>query len=79
MSTLSFSIPEALDAVLTAFAKHKGLSKSEVVRNVIQAYLDASDDLPSASCLDLLKGVGGQFKGPADLSYNKKHMRGFGK
>lgn len=80
MKTISLKIPERLDAKLTAAATRRGTSKSELVREALQSYLTAADGAESASCLDLTADlVGCVDGGPRDLSYNKKHMKGFGR
>ena len=83
MAVISLKLPEALDAQLTEQAQRRRLSKSELVRRAVTAFLQASEDgleapmAPSAAEL-LADLVGCCDGGPADLSSNPEYLAGFG-
>jgi metal-responsive CopG/Arc/MetJ family transcriptional regulator len=83
MAAISLKLTDALDAQLTEQAQRRRLSKSELVRRALTAFLQASDEglevsvEPSAVYLvaDLVGCCEG---GPADLSSNPAYLSGFG-
>jgi hypothetical protein len=79
MKTISLKVPEALDCKLVAAARRLKRTKSAVVREVLQEYLDKSKSSKRISCLDLAADLAGCFEGPADLATNKKYMQGYGR
>jgi len=79
MTTLTLKIPEGLAAELTAEARQRHLSKSEIARDALTSYLNSKKPKSKPSCYDLMEPFVGCVKdGPADLSTNKKHLKGFG-
>jgi Arc/MetJ-type ribon-helix-helix transcriptional regulator len=82
MAVISLKLPEALDAQLTEQALRRRLSKSELVRRALTAFLQASEGLetPTApSAADLLADLVGCCEGgPADLSSDAAYLAGFG-
>lgn len=82
MAVISLKLPEALDAQLTEQAQRRRLSKSELVRRALTAFLQASEGLeaPTApSAADLVADLVGCCEGgPADLSSSPAHLAGFG-
>ncbi len=79
MKTVSMKLPDDLDARLRVFARQTGLSRSEIVRQAILAYLPGDKEHASAhSALDLVEDLVGCVEGPPDLSTNRKHMEGYG-
>jgi hypothetical protein len=78
MTTVSLKMPEALEQKLARVAQRRGASKSDVMREALERFLDTSAPHPD-SCLDLASDLIGCVEGPADLSYNKKLLEGFGK
>ena len=79
MSTISFKVPETLEAELSAAASRRGVSKSALVREAIQSYLlfEETAERPE-SALSQVADLVGAFSGPADLSVSRKYMEGFG-
>jgi hypothetical protein len=80
MNTLTIKISPGLDSALVSASATQQVSKSEIVRRAIQAYLDrpaTSSAAPSALALagDLVGCFAG---GPTDLASNPKHMERFG-
>jgi Arc/MetJ-type ribon-helix-helix transcriptional regulator len=83
MAVLSLKLTEALDAQLTAQAQRRRLSKSELVRRALSAFLQSSeqggDGLQPQSAADLLADLVGCCEdGPADLSSNPAYLSDFG-
>ena len=82
MSTLSVKLPPPLDTALSQASARQHLSKSELVRRAVAAYLGTAPDSPSTrppSALDLAGDLVGCFSGgPADLASNPRHLDGFG-
>ncbi len=83
MAVISLKLTEALDAQLTEQAHLRRLSKSELVRRALTAFLKSSDqgveDTAPQSAADLLADLVGCCEGgPADLSSNPAYMTGFG-
>ena len=80
MKTVSLKVPESLDAALESFAKRTGKSKSAIARDAFQAFFKKGPGKKKSSAHDLAKDLIGKFTGaPADLSTNKKYMRGYGR
>jgi len=79
MKTLTVKVPEKLDLKLAAVAAKRGESKSNLIRTAIESILNADGAVVPNSCLDMAKDIVGSVEGPSDLSYNKKHFRGYGK
>lgn len=77
MKTISLKLSDGLTAKLDAACKRNKASRSEVIRQALEVFLarqtrklSAYEKAPHlAGCID--SGVG-------DLSYNKKHMEGYG-
>jgi len=83
MAVISLKLSEDLDAELTAQAQRRRLSKSELVRRALTAFLQSSeqggDGLQPQSAADLLADLVGCCEdGPADLSSNPAYLSDFG-
>jgi Arc/MetJ-type ribon-helix-helix transcriptional regulator len=83
MVVISLKLTEALDAQLTEQAHRRRLSKSELVRRALTAFLQSSDlnaeGGSSQSAADLLADLVGSCEGgPADLSSNPAYLSDFG-
>lgn len=83
MAVISLKLTEALDAQLTAQAQRRRLSKSELVRRALTAFLHSSeqgvDGSQAQSAADLLADLVGCCEdGPADLSSNPAYLSDFG-
>ena len=79
MKTLSVKVPEELDLKLTAVAARRRESKSALIRAALDQIVESRDKITPNSCFDLAKDLIGSVDGPADLSYNKKHLKGYGR
>ena len=83
MAVISLKLTEELDAQLTAQAQRRRLSKSELVRRALTAFLQASEQGGGGpqpqSAADLLADLVGYCEdGPADLSSNPAHLSELG-
>ncbi len=78
MKTLSLKLSESLLAKLTSMARERGENRSALLREAIETFITGDNHTPKGSCLDLAKDLVGCVRGPVDLSFNKKHMRGYG-
>ena len=79
--TLTCKISHALAARLETAARAEHRSKSEIMRESLEARLAASESKTPPTAWDLVKHLAGSVKGdPAitDLATNPEHMRGFG-
>ncbi|MBD2550929.1 ribbon-helix-helix protein, CopG family [Microcystis elabens FACHB-917] len=79
MAVISLKLSEALDAQLTEQAQRRHLSKSELVRRALTAFLQSSgqgvEDAVQPSAADLLADLVGCCEdGPADLSSNPAYL-----
>jgi hypothetical protein len=80
MVRINVRIEERLKQQLEAEAREKGVSPSEIVRQVLNEHMRQRK--PRETCYDLAKRLGilGSAKGlPTDLSTHPKHMEGFGR
>ena len=78
MTTVSLRVPVVLEQRLTRMAKKYGASRSEVIREALERFLEEKSSL-SDSCLAMASDLIGCVEGPADLSHNKKRLEEFGK
>jgi predicted transcriptional regulator len=77
--TISLKLPDPLHELLAAAARRQGKSKSTVVREALDAYLNGETARAGGSCLDLIENLAGCLAGPEDLSSNRTHMSDFGR
>jgi predicted DNA-binding protein len=78
MRMISLKLPPALFEKLGAESRRTGKSKSAILREALEAYLNGAKDGSGPSCYDLAKDLIGIVEGPGDLSYNQKYLEGFG-
>ena len=79
VKTVSFKLPDSLVVRLNSAAKKRGQAKSQLAREALERYFDADQAIVPGSCLELAADLAGSLEGPGDLSFNKKHLRGYGK
>ncbi|MEW6036979.1 MAG: ribbon-helix-helix protein, CopG family [Pseudomonadota bacterium] len=81
MHTLSIKIPPHLEAAVAEASAQEHVSKSELVRRALEAYLRQRESrTPFVSALEQAGDLVGCFAGgPTDLSSNAEHMSGFGR
>ncbi len=79
MERITVRLDEKLKRELEAEAREKGVSPSDVVRQVLERHAKERTPRPNAYVLAQQLGILGVAKGlPSDLSTNPKHMEGFG-
>jgi metal-responsive CopG/Arc/MetJ family transcriptional regulator len=80
MNVLSIKLPSPLDEELARLAQRDHLSKSEVVRQALAAYVqERNKQAPAPSALDAVSDLVGCFSGgPSDLASNPAHLADFG-
>ena len=79
MNTISLKVPESLAIRLTDTARQKGVSKSVLIRDALEAYLQTDGAEQPESALSQVADLAGILSGPEDLSVNKDHLRNFGR
>jgi len=79
MATVSLKLPEPLHRKLARTAKRTGKTKSALMREALQIYLDGKAHPAGGSLYDLMRHVVGKFEGRPDLSSNKRLLQDFGK
>jgi metal-responsive CopG/Arc/MetJ family transcriptional regulator len=77
VTLISLKIPADLEVRLRHIATARGLSRSAVIREAAQRYVDQTAGHRD-SCLTLASDLIGLVDGPQDLSSNKHRMKGFG-
>lgn len=76
MKTLTVKLPECLAASLERAAKQAHVSKSEIVREILDRHLSGSPQ----SAVDLAGDLAGSVdSGIGDLSSNRARLHGFGR
>src|SRR5436853_430341 len=81
MKTISLKLPGGLHAKLDRAAKQRRQSKSSVVREALEDFLNSkgrSNPERKLSALQLAGDLVGCVSGPGDLSTNLKYLEGFG-
>lgn len=80
MSVLTCKLPSALDGRLADLAKRRGVAKSVLVREAIEAKV-VEDTATQSSPANLIEALGDSVGSIAsrkrDLARNKKHLRGY--
>jgi len=78
MTTISLKVPSALRRRLAQVAQQRQTSRSAVIRDALEQFVEGNAGRGD-SCLAIAAELIGCADGPADLSYNKKRLAGFGK
>jgi hypothetical protein len=83
MSVLTCKLPSGLDGRLADLARRRGVAKSVLVREAIEAKIaaeaTASPRRPANLIEALGDSVGSLASGKRDLARNKKHLKGYGR
>jgi hypothetical protein len=80
LERINVRVDERLKQALEAEAREKGVSPSDVVREVLEEHVKSRTR--QQSCLDIATRIGliGCAQGlPSDLSTNRDHFEGFGR
>jgi hypothetical protein len=76
MESMSIKLPRTLSAKVTRLARRRNVSRTEIVRDALEAYTAANGSSAGNAVSDLkgcLKGL------PRDLSTNPRHRKDYGK
>lgn len=81
MRLISLKLPEPLAVELDDVAQDRNVSRSELIREAVTDFLDASraSGPRALSVLDVAGDLVGSVDGPGDLSTNPDHMAGYGR
>ncbi len=79
MNTISLKVPQTLATKLEQAARQRGISKSAVIRDALEGYLQAETVVNPASALSRAADLAGVLSGPEDLSANPDYLRNFGR
>lgn len=77
MTVVSLKTSTHLDARLRRIATARGLSRSAIIREAAERYVEETATHRD-SCLTLASELIGLVSGPPDLSSNRERMKGFG-
>ena len=78
--TITVKLPNSLARRLDAASRRRGVGRSAVVRDAIEQALAREDGaISNESVLAQCRDLAGCVDGPADLSYARRHMKGFGR
>jgi predicted DNA-binding protein len=80
MRTVSIELPIPLHERLRIMAEKRATTKEALVIEALQSYIAKLEEETPITAYDLAKDIIGivDDDGPADLSYNKKYMEGYG-
>ncbi len=78
MTPVSLKMPRALVVEVSEAARRRGVSRSALIREALEAFLSAERAAQPVSALSQALDLAGAFPGPEDLSVNPHYMRGFG-
>lgn len=78
MKTLSLKLTDRLHALLHAAVLERHRTKSDLVREALDAYLTNTTGNKTGSFAALTVDLAGKIKGPRDLAANPRHLAGFG-
>jgi predicted transcriptional regulator len=79
MATVTVKLPESLARRLKSTAERRGESQSALVREALRTHLERGPEPASGSCLELAQDLAGSLEGTADLSSNRRRLRGYGR
>ena len=81
MNTLTIKIPPQLEREIVLASEREHLTKSELVRRALVAYISQRNAaVPAMSALEQAGDLVGCFSGgPSDLSSNPRHLDDFGR
>ena len=79
MTPISLKMPRQLARAITEAARRRGVSRSALIREILEAFLRSERSTQDESALSHAADLAGAFPGPGDLSVNPDYMRGFGR
>lgn len=78
MKTISLKVPEALAARLIEAAAQAERSKSAVIREALEQFLSREGHASAGSFTARASDLAGCLSGPEDLSFDARHLEGYG-
>lgn len=79
MTTISLKMSETLAIRLQDAARERGVSKSVLIRNALEVYLESDGVEKPKSALSQAVDLAGVLSGAEDLSTNKDYLGNFGR
>ena len=79
MNTISLKVPETLAIRLEDAARQKGVSKSALIRNALETYLQTDRAEHPESALSRAADLVGVLSGPEDLSVSGEDIGSIGR
>lgn len=79
MKTMSLKLSDSLEQSVASEARKRGVSKSQLVRDALELYLQNGGAVEGPSCYDLSRDLAGSVEGPPDLSTNPKYLEDLGR
>jgi predicted DNA-binding protein len=80
MPTVTVKLPPGLARRLRLAVARRATTQSAFIREALEARLESTSDATPGSFLDLAGDLAGSVRGgPSDLSWNKRHLKGFGR
>jgi hypothetical protein len=74
VTTMTLKLPEALRRGVEQEARRRGVAKSVVIRQCVEAMLRRNKARKPATCLDLVADLVGCQPGPRDASVNPRYL-----
>jgi hypothetical protein len=74
VTTISLKLTDPLLREVEAEARRRGLSKSALIRDSLEATLRRQRAKKTVTCLELMGDMVGSFHGPRDLSTNRRYL-----
>ena len=74
MTTMTLKLPETLRRGVEEEARRRGVPKSALVRECVEAMLRRKQRQKSLICLDLVGDLVGSQPGPRDASVNRRYL-----
>jgi len=78
METITFKCPEKLAKKLRGESSGRKISKSDLLRQALEFYLEQKGLTSHTSLYSLSKDLCGAVSGPEDLSENSSYLEGYG-
>jgi hypothetical protein len=79
VKTVTVKLPAELEKRVSATARKRRMSRSELIRESIRRHLEQPVEPPPGSFLEAAGDLIGSVEGPSDLSTNPRYLDGFGK
>lgn len=79
MRTITVKLPRPLRERLNRAVARRRSTRSAVVREAIEAFLEGESGRSEISCFELASDLAGAVRGPSDLSSNRLLLRCYGR